>query len=45
VPVTLGPASKTRTVIAQGLKVGDHVIVAGNNLTSDGARVVTGENQ
>jgi len=45
VSVTLGPTSKTQTVIAQGLKAGDRVIVAGNNLTSDGARVVTGENQ
>ena len=39
VPVTLGPTSRTQTVITQGLKVGNHVIVAGNNLASDGSPV------
>ena len=45
VPVSLGPTSKTQTVITKGLKVGENVIVAGNNLASDGTPVtVTGRN-
>ena len=45
VSVITGPTSKTRTVIAKGLKANENIIVAGNNLAADGSPVtVTGRN-
>ena len=38
--VVTGPSSRTQTVIAEGLGVGQDVVVAGNNLVADGAAVV-----